>query len=92
MDETPFSELAELCEQLEQTRKRRDLTSLLAVFLQTLSPEEIPPAVRLTIGRVFAEWDERTLNMSWKSVMAVVDDLTNASPEARDEIWAQAVD
>jgi DNA ligase-1 len=92
MDDTPFAELAELSEQLEQTRKRGELTALLAGFLRSLSPAEIPPAVRLIIGQVFAEWDERTLNVNWKSVMAVVDDLINASPDLRDEVWAQAVD
>ena len=92
MDHTPFASLAELAEQLEQTRKRGELATLLANHLTTLRRGEISPAVRLTIGRVFAEWDERALNMSWKSVMAVVDQLVSASPDLRDQVWAQAAD
>jgi DNA ligase-1 len=92
MTNTPFSRLAELAEQLEQTTKRRELAALLADFLRELSPVEIPAAVRLTIGQIFPEWDERALNVSWKAVMAVVDELTDASLELRDEISAQAVD
>jgi len=92
MDDAPFARLAHLGEQLERTTKRLELATLLADFLQGLSLEEIPPAVRLTIGQVFPEWDGRALNVSWKAVMTVMDGLTDASPTVRDEISAQAVD
>jgi DNA ligase-1 len=92
MDHTPFASLAELGEQLEQTRKRGEMATLLANHLKTLRQGEIPPAVRLTIGQVFAEWDERALKMGWKSVMFVVDQLISASPDLRDQVWAQAAD
>jgi DNA ligase-1 len=92
MSDTPFARLAGLGEQLEQTSKRGELAALLADFLRDLAPEEIPPAVRLTIGQVFPEWDGRALNVSWKAVMAVVNALTEATESARDEAFAQAVD
>lgn len=92
MSNTPFSRLAHLGEQLEGTRKRREMAALLADVLRELSPDEVPPAVRLTIGQVFPEWDGRALNLSWKAIMAVVEKLTDASPDARDLMSAQAVD
>jgi DNA ligase-1 len=92
MSNTPFAKLAHLGEQLERTTKRLELATLLADFLRGLSPEEIPSAVRLTIGQVFPEWDGRALNVSWKAVMTVMDGLTDASPAVHDEISAQAVD
>jgi DNA ligase-1 len=92
MNSTPFSQLARLGEKLEGTKKRGDLTSLLADLLRTLSPEEIPPAVRLTIGQVFPEWDGRALNVSWRTLMAVLDGLTDAPPDLRETLSAQAVD
>lgn len=92
MNDTPFARLAQLGEQLVQTSKRRELAILLSDFLQALSPEEIPPAVRLTIGQVFPEWDGRALNTSWKAVMAVVDELSDAPPAVREEMSAQAAD
>lgn len=90
--DTPFARLAHLGQQLEQTSKRLELTALLADFLRELSPEEIPPAVRLAIGQVFPEWDGRALNVSWRAVETVVDDLTDAPPALRDELFSQAVD
>lgn len=92
MSPTAFAQLAQLGEQLEQTRKRRELAALLAKFLTGLEAGEIPPAVRLTIGQVFPEWDERSLNVSWKALIAVVDDLVDAPPEVRQQIWSEAVD
>lgn len=92
MAETPFARLSDLGEQLERTKKRRELAALLAVFLSELSPDEISPAVRMTIGMVFPEWDGRTLNVSWKVLMGVMDELITASQQMREELWAQAVD
>jgi DNA ligase-1 len=92
MTDTPFAQLAHLGEQLEMTSKRLELTALLADFLRTLTPEEIAPAVRMVIGQVFPEGDERVLNVSWRQVEMVLDELTEASPAVRDEVRRQAVD
>lgn len=92
MPDTPFAKLAELSQQLEQTSKRLELTALLADFLRGLAPEELPPAVRLTVGQVFPEWDERVLNISWRAVQTLLHKLTDASPAKREEIYRQAVD
>ena len=92
MTDTLFAKLAHLGQQLEQTSKRLELAALLADFLRSLSPEEIPPAVRLTIGQVFPEWDGRALNISWRAVETVIAELTDAPPALRDEVSAQAVD
>jgi DNA ligase-1 len=90
--DTPLARLASLGQQLEQTSKRLELTALLADFVRGLAPEEIPPAVRLTIGQAFPEWDGRALNVSWRAVQAVLDELTDAPQAVRDEIFSQAVD
>jgi DNA ligase-1 len=92
MGGTPFARLADLSEQLEQTRKRGELAALLAGFLQGLAEDEVPPAVRLTIGQVFPEWDGRALKVSWRALMAVVEGLTDAPAAVRDRASAEAVD
>ncbi len=92
MSDTPFARLAHLGERLEQTSKRREIAIMLADFLSDLSPQEIPCAVRLSIGQVFPEWDGRALNVSWKAVIAAVDELIDAPQGVRDEVSAQAVD
>ncbi len=92
MSSTSFAQLARLGEKLEGTKKRSELATLLATFLRSLDPEEIPAAVRLTIGQVFPEWDGRSLNVSWRTLMAVVDGLTDAPPDLSERLSAEAVD
>jgi DNA ligase-1 len=90
--ETLFAELASLGEQLERTTSRLELAGLLAEFLQKLDPTEIPPALRLTIGQVFPEWDGRALNLSWKAAMKVVGGLASPTAADRQAIFADAED
>jgi DNA ligase 1 len=92
MAATPLADLAELLSRVEQTRKRLELASLLADFLKRLEPEEIPAAVRLIVGQVFAEWDERALNVSWQTVSEVVNSMVAAAPSDKDAVYAEAVD
>jgi DNA ligase-1 len=92
MSATAFAQLAQLGEQLEATTKHTEMSDLLAGLLRSLAPDEIPPAVRMTIGQVFPEWDERTLNVSWKAVKSVVDDLHDASQANQNAVRGQAVD
>jgi len=48
--------------------------------------------VRLIVGQVFAEWDERALNVSWQTVSEVVNSMVEATPADQEAIYAQAVD
>jgi DNA ligase-1 len=89
---TLFARLAELAEALAATSKRAEMADLLAEFLRNLAPPEQAPAARLAIGQVFAEWDERALNLSWKAVTAAVGDLVEATPAVREAAGTQAVD
>jgi DNA ligase-1 len=92
MPGTPLSALAHLTARLDQTTKRLELAALIADFLKSLAPDEIAPAVRLIVGQVFAEWDERALNVSWQAVNNVVEGLIEVPDADREAIYAQAVD
>jgi DNA ligase-1 len=81
-----------LGEKFERTKKRNELSSLLSGFLTELQPAELAPASRIIIGRVFPEWDGRALNVSWKALMAIVDDMVDLPPATRGEASAGAVD
>lgn len=87
-----FRKLALLGEELERTTSRLELARLMAGFLRGLNREEIAPAVRLIIGQIFPEWDGRSLNLSWAAVSKMVQELTEATEEKRQAIFADAVD
>jgi len=67
-DETPFASLAALTRSLQATGKRLEKRALLARFLRGLRRDEVAPAVHLIIGRIFAESDDRALNVGWATL------------------------
>jgi DNA ligase-1 len=89
---TKFETLALLGEELEQTSGRLDKRERIASFLSELTVEEIPPGLRLLIGQVFPEWDERTLNLSWRAVFKVAASLATASEAEWQQAFSEAVD
>jgi len=76
VQETHFTALVELCAKLQQTARRTEMVQLVGAFLHSLGEEEIGPAVLLIIGMVFPASDPRTLNLSWRTIQRVEDDLS----------------
>ncbi len=66
--ETPFASLAHLARSLEATPRRLEKRALLSEFLRSLRPDEVAAAVHLIVGRIFAESDERALNVGWATM------------------------
>ncbi len=66
--ETPFASLVHLARSLEATSKRLEKRALIAEFLRSLRTDEIAPAVHLVVGRIFAESDDRALNVGWATL------------------------
>ena len=75
---TLFQNLAELCKQLESTKKRKTMVDWVASFIQQLLPEEVQPATSMLMGRAFPIWDQRVLEISWSTISTIVRRITNA--------------
>ena len=75
--ETEFRVVVELCEKLDSTPKRTLMVNLVADFLNNLSTEEVEPAVCMLLGRAFPKWDQRTLEVSWRTLSGVIKRITN---------------
>lgn len=84
--QTSFRALAELCESLEGTRRRLLMIGLTAVFLKTLQPLEVEPAVSMILGRPFPKWSQRTLEVSWATLSEIIKRVTGV----RWEVFSQA--
>jgi len=52
------------------------MVKLVADFLRQLSPQEVEPAVSMILGRAFPRWDQRTLEVSWATLVGVIKRLT----------------
>jgi len=75
--EIEFRALAELCEKLEATSKRKLMVSVVAEFLKRLRADEMEPAISMVLGRAFPKWDQRTLEVSWATLSDLIKSLTN---------------
>ena len=75
--ETEFQVVVELCEKLEATSKRTLMVSLVADFLRRLEADEVEPAVSMLLGRAFPEWDQRRLEVSWRTLSGVIKRITD---------------
>jgi len=74
---TSFKALAQLCEQLENTKKRLLMINLVAEFLNDLEVEEIEPAVSMILGRPLPKSSQQTLDVSWATLSKIVKRMTN---------------
>jgi DNA ligase-1 len=92
MTQTSFETLASLGESLQKTSGRLQMRDEIARFLRELASDELRAGVRLLLGQPFPEWDERTLNLSWRAVLETITDLTEASAGEWQDVFDQAVD
>lgn len=76
-----FVNLAQLGEQLAATKKKLEHSALIGAYLKQIAPEEIGPASRLLIGRIFPESDTRIVNISGAALNRVLEKVVGAPLE-----------
>ncbi len=72
---------SELAERVAATTRTSEKTAILADYLRSLSPQELPIAAVFLTGRPFPEADQRTTGLGWSSIVAAVGALTGATRE-----------
>lgn len=73
-----FLALANLGEQLAATKKKLEHAALIGAYLKSIAPDEIAPASRLLIGRIFPESDPRIVNISGAALNRVLEKVVGA--------------
>ena len=66
---------SELADRLAATTRTSEKTTLLADYLRTLTPAELPIAVVFLTGRPFAESDQRSAGLGWAAIANTVSEL-----------------
>jgi DNA ligase-1 len=69
---------SELAERVAATTRTSEKTGLLAEYLRTLAPEELPIAVVFLTGRPFPEADQRTTGIGWATIAGAVTAIVDA--------------
>jgi DNA ligase-1 len=73
---------SELAERVASTTRTSEKTALLADYLRTLSPEELPIAVVFLTGRPFPEADQRATGIGWATIANAVGQVTGTDRAA----------
>ena len=69
---TEFALLAEVLDRVSRTRKRSEKVALAGEFLRKVEIEDVSQVALYLSGRIFAESDQRTLNISWKGLLSAL--------------------
>ena len=83
---------SELAERLAATTRTSEKTALLADYLRTLTPEELPIAAVFLTGRPFAEADERATGLGWSAIATTVTELGGVPRSALAEAYDRSSD
>lgn len=63
-----FVKLAEVCERLNKTTRRKEKIRIISEFLKQLSPEEIAPSVLLLTGEIFSAHEQKPLEVGFVTI------------------------
>jgi DNA ligase-1 len=72
---------SDLAERVAATTRTSEKTALLADYLRSLTPEDLPIAAVFLTGRPFPEVDQRATGLGWSTILAAVGALTGATRE-----------
>lgn len=72
---------SELAERVAAPSRTSEKSALLADYLRTLGPAELPIAVIFLTGRAFAETDQRATGLGWATMAAALADVTSSNAE-----------
>ena len=78
---------SELADRLAATTRTSEKTGLLAEYLRSLTPDELPIAAVFLTGRPFAEGDPRAIGLGWSAVSATVAELADVPRSALGEAY-----
>lgn len=84
---TEFAKLAEVLDTIASTAKRKEKITVAGEFLRTLDSDEIGQAALFLSGRIFAESDQRVLNISWKGLLSALKSVTELTDNSIARVY-----
>ena len=83
---------SELAERVAATTRTSEKTALLADYLRSLAPDELPMATVFLTGRPFAQADSRTTGLGWAAIATAVTALAGVGRSALGEAYDRSSD
>ena len=78
---------SELAERVAATTRTSEKTALLADYLRSLTPAELPVATVFLTGRPFAQADSRTTGLGWAAIATTVTAVAGVNRSALGEAY-----
>ncbi len=78
---------SELAERLSATTRTSEKTDLLADYLHTLTPAQLPIAAVFLTGRPFPEADQRATGLGWSAIATTVAEIAGIDRSALGEAY-----
>jgi len=79
-----YSRLVEVYAELEKTRSRLEMTTIVASFLKEVPVEDLPVLMLFLYGRVFPLWSEKELGVGYKVAVKAISSVSGVT-EAKIE-------
>jgi DNA ligase-1 len=79
-----YSRLVEVYAELEKTRSRLEMTTIVASFLKEVPVEDLPVIMLFLYGRVFPIWSEKELGVGYKVAVKAISSVSGVT-EAKIE-------
>jgi DNA ligase 1 len=84
--------LAQCYQNLEETTKRLEKSTITANFIKKIPKQDIGSVCYLLQGRVFPQWDERKLGMSSKLLLKAISRTTGVPANEIEKEWSKLGD
>ncbi len=89
---TSFKSLSELLERVEGTKKRLEIIEHTANYLKTIGAVEIEAATNMMVGRAFPKFSQKTLDVSWSTLVSILEKISYFEWELFREAMAKTGD
>ena len=83
---------SDVADAVAATTKTSEKTSILAAYLGSLDPVDLPVAAAFLTGRPFPESDQRTLGIGWSGIAGAVLRVAGAPPDALGRAYDRSSD
>ncbi|MFW9767803.1 MAG: ATP-dependent DNA ligase [Candidatus Thorarchaeota archaeon] len=84
---TDFVELAKVLDSIADTTKRTLKIRIAGEFLRGVDPDEIGQTALFLSGRIFAERDQRVLNLSWRGLLNAIGSLMDLKDDSVSSVY-----
>jgi len=78
---------SELAERVAATTRTSEKTGLLADYVRTLEPDDLPTAAVFLTGRAFPETDQRATGLGWATMAAAIGAVAGVDRDALGEAY-----